>query len=207
MTLAARRAAGGDQFDRLPDDAFGQLPRVADGRGAAQKPRPHAVERGQPAQTPQHVGEVGTEDAAIGVQFVDHHEAQPAKEPFPLRMVRQHRGMQHVRVGNDQPRAGADRAASGRGRVAVVGGHRQRQPRFPYQAVQLVALILGQRLGREQVQGAGVRVFDALLQDRQVVGQRLARGGGRDQHHVAAGTGQLEAALLMGVPRGDAAPL
>ena len=70
-----------------------------------------------------------------------------------------------------------------------------------------MALILGQRLGREQVQGAGVRVFDALLQDRQVVGQRLARGGGRDQHHVAAGTGQLEAALLMGVPRGNAAPL
>ena len=61
-----------------------------------------------------------TENAAVRVDFVDHDISQIGKERRPLRMVRQHRGVQHVRVREHEIRFAANAAALGGGRVAVV---------------------------------------------------------------------------------------
>ena len=51
--------------------------------------------------------------------------------------------------------------------------------------VQLGELVLRERLGREEVERAGVRVLQDAVEDRQVVAERLARGGRRDDDDVA----------------------
>ena len=46
----------------------------------------------------QHVGNVGTEDAAVGVHLVHHHVAEVAQEAPPARVVGKNALMEHVRV-------------------------------------------------------------------------------------------------------------
>ena len=71
--------------------------------------------------------------------------------------------------------------------------------------LQLGLLILGERLGGEEVQRPGVRVFEDGVQDGQVVAHGLAAGGGGDHDDVAAGQGVLDRLGLVGVQPIDAA--
>ena len=117
--------------------------------------------------------------------------------------------MQHVRVAEHDVRAVADRSARVLGRVAVVGEHAELERRLPGQplgqAVQLGQLVLGQRLGRKQVQGAARRIGHDGVQDGHVVAERLA-GRRRGRHdHVASRQGVRHRLGLVRVDLIDAA--
>ena len=80
-----------------------------------------AIEAGDALQPAQHVAEVASEDAAIGVQFVHDDVAQIFEETCPAGVVRQNTGVQHVRICQDDVAFFADGFAGIGGRVAVIG--------------------------------------------------------------------------------------
>ena len=103
-------------------------------------------------------------------------------------MVRQDAHVQHVRVAQHQMRTFTDRAARILRRVAVVGKRADRgvllQPLGQRQ--QLGQLVLGQRLGREQIERACRRIAQDGTEHRRVVAEGLARCGRRDRDDVTA---------------------
>ena len=93
-------------------------------------------------------------------------------------MVGEDADVQHVRVGEDEVGAVADGAALLARRVAVVD--RVAQEARP-QLGQLSRLVLGERLGRIEIQGARASVGGERVEHRQVERERLAaRRAGRD---------------------------
>ena len=109
--------------------------------------------------------------------------------------------VEHVGVGEDQVAALADRRALLARRVAVVdrGPDRLVQP----ERVERARLVLGERLGRVQVQRAGGAVGGQHLERRQLEAQRLARRGpGRDDRRAVER--RSSACGLVGVELGDA---
>ena len=180
--LGPRGAVARHQPHLVANQLLGQLHRVGD-RGAGQhEPRLGAVGQRQPAQAAQHVGHVRAEHAAVGVRLVHHHPGQVCQQVAPLGVVGQRTHVQHVGVGQDQVGARADGAPLLLRRVAVV----DRGPQVgQLQRVQRARLILGQRLGRVEVQRARRAVAAEGVQHRQVEGQRLAAGGARGHDRVA----------------------
>ena len=79
-----------------------------------------AVGAGEPPQPAQHVGHVRAEHPAVDVRLVDHHPGEVGEHVAPVAVVGQHAHVQHVRVGQDQVGALADRPALLARRVAVV---------------------------------------------------------------------------------------
>jgi len=65
--------------------------------------------------------------------------------------------------------------------------------------MQLVHLVLAERLGREQVQGPGLGILETALQDREVVAEGLSTGGRRDHDLVAASPGMGAGLALVGI--------
>ena len=148
---------------------------------------------------------MAAEDAAVVVQLVHHDVAEVLEEADPLVVVGQDAGVEHVGVGDDDVAGLADGPAGGGRGVAVVGERLDvGADRFD-QSVKLGLLVLGERLGREEVEGAGVRVFEDGVEDRQVVAEGLAAGGRRDDDDVAAGQRVLDRLGLVGVELVDAA--
>ena len=194
-----RRAIVADHPGAEPGQQLKVLGRVGDGGGSGDECRgrshtwlgrpqgiaPTLVNGTHPPQPPQHARDLRTENAAVGVRLVDHDVAQVAEELGPQRVVGQDAGVEHVGVGQQHARAAADTAARGLGRVAVVGGGQRVDdplPRGLHQRIPLAELILCQRLGRVDVQGARQRITRQRLQHRHVKAQRLAAGrrGGDD---------------------------
>ena len=142
-------------------------------------------------QAAQHVGEVAAEHAPVGVQFVDDDVAEVLEEPRPSRVVRQHAGMEHVGIAEDDVGAGANRAPRVGRRVAVVGEDAdvalRRRADDLREPLEFGELVLSERLGGEQVQRPGTGLAQDRAQDGPVVAERLARGGGRDDDDVAPG--------------------
>ena len=104
-----RRAVVVDQLERRPDQPLGQLDRVGDRRRGEQEARLRAVGARHPAQPPQHVGDVGAEDAAVGVGLVDDDPVEVGEEVAPALVVGQQADVEHVGVGEDEVVAAADR--------------------------------------------------------------------------------------------------
>ena len=92
-----------------------------------------------------------------------------------------------------------------RGRVAVVDRGRQVGGRRGHDLLELGGLVLGQRLGREEVEGATARASEEGVEDRQVVAERLPARGRRDHDRVASGTHVVEGLPLVDVEPLDAA--
>ena len=96
--------------------------------------------------------------------------------------------VQHIRVGEHPPGVRAHPVPLGHRGVAVItsrahlgqaqGGHRP-------------DLVGPQRLGGCEVQRGGLVIDQQVGEYRQLVGQRLARGGTGRHHDMAAGPGQL----------------
>ena len=102
-------------------------------------------------EPPQHIGEVAAEDAPIGVELVDDDVAEILEEVHPLGVMRQDSRVEHVGIGQHQVGACAHRAPRVLRRVAVISVHAHVGQRLG-QRRQLGQLILGQRLGREQIE-------------------------------------------------------
>ena len=134
---------------------------------------------------------MAAEHAAIGVQLVEDDVAQVFEDARPLRVVRQDAGVQHVRVREDDVAAFANGFARVAGRVAVVGEDAELIVEARGEVVELGELILRERLGGEEVEGARVGVFKNGVEDREVVAERFPGGGGSDDDEVFSGAGEV----------------
>ena len=200
----AGRAAVADCFQLILDQRAAVLGGVADGGRAQDELRAHTVERAYPLEPADHVGHVGAEHATVGVDLVDHHVAQVLEELRPLGVVRQDRLVEHVRIADHDVAVDADRLARIARGVAVEGGRAKPEAAGGVELKQFGHLVLGQRLGREQVQRLGT-LLHRRGHHRQRVAQRLARSGGRGDDEVAAVPGRLPCLGLVRVERLDTA--
>ena len=119
--------------------------------------------------------------------------------------------MQHVRVGDEQPGLLAETGSLGGRGVAVIRRGEQRgdgralgREVMP-PGVQLVELVMAQRLGGKEIEGAGVVVAQQRVQHGQVIAERLAAGRGRDDGHRVARARTGDGLGLMRVELCDAA--
>ncbi len=96
---------------------------------------------------------MGPEDPPVNVHFIDYHVNQLLEKVRPARVIGQDSGVKHVRIGQQQPCVLANSGAVLAGGIAVVDGNRDmvlvRQELF-----ERLCLILGERLGGEQIQRA-----------------------------------------------------
>ncbi|GAA1320238.1 hypothetical protein GCM10009647_052490 [Streptomyces sanglieri] len=190
--LAARRGVVGDLLDRETGEAAGRDGGFRRSGGGEEEDRVGAVTGAQAAEPAYDLGDVGAEDAAVGVALVDDDEAQGAQEGGPAGVGREYPAVQHVGVGQDvvgvlaHPLAFLDRGVTvvDRGPDGVAERRRELLHGTP--------LVGRQGLGGRQVQGGGptaVRGLGAVEQgaeDRGEVGERLAgRGAGGDDHGFA----------------------
>ena len=193
-------AVFGDGMKRPVRQRAGQVFGVADGGRAGHVGRLAAVGGAHPVQAPQQVQHVGAEHAAVGVQLVDHHVAQPCKERRPRLVEGQQPGVQHVRRGDEHVRRrSANLPAPVRRGVAVVDVNAEAAAQALQEDSQLVVLILLQGLEREDVERVRVGVLQQGGDDRHVVNQGLAAGRRRRHHDVVAIQGLADALGLMAV--------
>ena len=183
---AARRAGAPSEStiaNGLPAEPAGELHRVGDRRRGADEARLGAVDPGDPLQPPQHVGHVRAEHPAVGVGLVDDHAAQVGEEVSPALVVRQHRHVEHVRVGEHQVRAAPDPRAIVPRRVAVVDRVAElaagRAPRAFAPGPERAPWS-----GRRRA--PGLRVGGDRVEHREVERHRLARGRAAGDDHVPA---------------------
>ncbi len=142
--------------------------RVAGGGGREHEHGRPLVPGQHPLEPAQEQRDVRAEHPAIDVAFVDDDEGQPAQEAAPLAVSGQDRPVQHVRVGEDQPRVGADPVPLRGRRVTVVPGRPEIGQVEPGDRPQLIG---GERLRRGQVERGRPRVLGQLGQHRQQIGQ------------------------------------
>ena len=83
------------------------------------------VKGGYAFQPADHVGDMRTENAAVGVQFVNDDEFQVAKEFVPVGVMRQDARVEHVGIGEQEVGGLPDFGAGGGGGVAVVNASDQ----------------------------------------------------------------------------------
>ena len=110
-------------------------------------------------------GELATRLTGSEFRLIDDDPAEVGEEVAPLRMVGQQADVQHVGVCEHEVGAAADRRALLARGVAVID--RLAQIRRP-QLVQLSRLVLGQCLGRIQVERPRAGVARQHVEDRQV---------------------------------------
>ena len=108
--------------------------------------------------------------------------------------------MEHVGIGEDQVRATPDLRPVLARSVAVVD---RVAKRLQSERGQLSCLVLGERLGRVEVEGPVAVVPGELVEDGQVEGQRLARRGAAGDDRIPLGC-CLQRLELVRVERLDA---
>jgi hypothetical protein len=133
-----------------------ELDRVGDRRAREQEPRGGAVDLGGAPQPPQDVAHVGAEHAAVDVRFVDDDEREVREQLIPGLVMRQDPDVEHVGIGEDHVRALANGRPLASGRVTVVD--READRLLEAEPVQRARLVLGERLGRVEVESARGRV-------------------------------------------------
>ena len=206
VLAAGRRAVVVDDGDRRLEDPLGKLPGIRDRGGGADEDRIRPVVGADPAQPADDVGDVAAEQPPVRVELVDDDVAQVLEQLEPLRVVRKDGRVEHVRVGDDHLPGGPDDGANVRRCVAVVRVRLQADVGGAGQGAQLDELIGGEGLGGEEVERAGGGVLRDRIEDREVVAERLARCGRRDDDDVPAHGHRLVRGRLVGVRRLDAAP-
>ena len=205
---AARGTVVGDECHLAACDVLGVFARVGDRGRAADELRRGTVVAADPVEAPDHVGEVGSEDAAVRVDFVDDHVAQVGEEPVPAGVVGQNPLVEHIGVRQHEIAAVAQSATEILGRVPVVGSGEERLvPGGGLEPAEGAQLILCERLGRVEVEGAGERIPEDRFDDRHVVAERLAGGGAGDDDDAAAGSDMFDCLGLVRVETLNAARL
>jgi hypothetical protein len=161
----------------------------------------------QPEEPPEDVRDVAAEHAAVGVQLVDDDDPYLLEQLEPLRVMRQDRRVEHVRVRDDDLAGGPDRGADRGRRVAVVCRRRDLQVAGPGESRELRHLILAEGLRREQEQGPRRGVLGQRLEDGQGVAECLAGRRRGDDHDVLAAVDRGDRVGLVRVERPNAALL
>ena len=144
-------------------------------------------------------------DAAIVVQLVDNHIAQVFEVTGPARVVRQDAAVQHVGIRQHDVGALTDSLARVLRGIAVVSESADLGAHLLEGLVEFVKLIFGQRLGREQIQGARAGIAQQQVHHGQVVTERFAAGGGSHDDHIAPGLDVPEGFRLVRIQARDAA--
>ena len=145
-------------------------------------PEPASVEA-DPPEAVEQVGDVAPEDAPEGVELVDDDVAQAHEERGPAVVVGEDPDVEHLGVGQHHVGRPPEGCPLLHRRVAVVGHcpHPRHEPR-----PQGPQLVVGQRLGRVEVEGPGLRVGEDALEGREVEAEALAAGrAGRDDRVLA----------------------
>ena len=144
---------------------------------------------------------MAAEDTAVHVRLVQYHVAQLMQELGPAFVARQDADVKHVRVAEeDGRRASQERPLVLRG-VPVVDG---RDDAGHVEPVELACLVLGERLGGEEEEGARLRVGGEGLEGGQLVAEALAARRPRADDDVVAGRQQVARGGLMTVKRMNA---
>ena len=125
------------------------------------------------AQAPQHVADMRAEDAAVHMRLVDDDEGQIGEHVAPRVMVGQDPNVEHVRIGENQVAPLADRGAFLARGVAVVD--RRADHLVHAEGMQRTRLVLGQRLGRVQVESPRGPIGAQNLKGGELKAQRFAR--------------------------------
>ena len=204
---ARRRAVAIDEPGRATGQLRGELAGVPDRRRRAHDDRVRAVVGAQAEQSAQDVGDVAAEDAAVRVQLVDDDDPDLLEELEPLRVMREDRGVEHVRVGHHDLPGSPDGRPDRRRCVAVVRRCRDLERARAGELGELRHLVLAERLGGKEEQGPRRRILGQRLQDRQRVAQRLARRGRGHDDDIVPGVDRLDRLRLVAVQRGDPAVL
>ena len=200
LALCVSRCVRLDDRRCLAGQCERELTWIRDRGGGQQELGLGAVDAGEPPQPPQHVADVGAEDAAVDVCLVDDDVAQVVQHVAPPIVVGEDADVQHVRVRQDHVRAAPDLPPPLGLRVAVVDRGTKSRQAEPREAARL---ILGQRLRRVEVQGACGRLARDRVEHREVESERLpGRRTGRDDDVLAA-CGRLPRLGLMGVEAAD----
>ena len=135
------------------------------------EPRVGAVLPAEAPQAAHDLGDVAAEHAAVDVRLVQYHVAQLVQELGPALVAGQDADVQHVGVGEQDRRRAPQQRPLVLRRVAVVdGGCHAGQA----EAVELARLVLGERLGGEEEQGARLGVGGERLEDGELVAEALA---------------------------------
>jgi hypothetical protein len=184
----SRGAVGLDDLELPPGEHRRQLAGIRDRRRRGDELGPGAVKVRDPLEPPQHLGDVGAEDAAVGVELVDHHHGEVAEEALPGGVVGQDAGVQHVGRRDEHVRRIVPQLAPLRGGgVAVVDRDADPRARNAQRArvlLQAPALVLLERLQGKEVERAGLRVRQRAPEHREVVDQRLAARRRRGEDDV-----------------------
>ena len=114
VAFARRRAVLIDQQHFSAGHSLGEFLGIADRRAAADKSWMGSVKRADAFEPAQNVCEIRTENAAIGVNFINHDVFQVFKELDPFRVMRQNALMQHIRIRHHNVSCLPDRRARGR---------------------------------------------------------------------------------------------
>lgn len=136
-----------DKGDRAANEGLGQLAGVGNGGAAQDKLRMAAIKFAQAHETPQHIGQVGTEYATVSVNFINDNVAQVFKELDPLGVVGKNAAVQHVRIGDHNVARLAHSTPSRAGRVSIVGVGLDVHAHGLDELVQFADLVRGQGLG------------------------------------------------------------
>src|SRR5262249_13200438 len=107
--------------------------------------------------------------------------------------------VQHVGIAQDDVAFGTHGRARILWRVAVIGENADFAGQIVGPFHQVIELVVGQGFGRIEVEGSSNRVLKDTLQHRQVVAKRLARSGGRNDHHILPIFGKFKGSGLMRV--------
>src|SRR5207245_2212507 len=164
----------------------GEVERGGDGRRCADESWGRPVEGADALQAPDDVGDLASEQPAIRMQLVDDDELEAGEKSSPARVVRKDARMQHVRVGHHDVAGLANGCASTWCGVAVVRVDPDVDGEPVFESAQLRELILGKRFCRIYIEGPSLGVLEQALQNREVVPERLAAGGGCNHDRLAA---------------------
>ncbi len=157
-----------DRRDGEAAQLGGQLTRVADGCAREAERRRGSIVLTEASQPAEHVGDVAPEDAAQGVQLVDHHVPEPEQEVGPTRVRREDPHVEHLGIGEDHVGVLAGPGPVVGGGVTVVGDSPQsgHQP-----GPQRAELVLRERLRREHEQRGLAPVRHHRFDDRDLVAE------------------------------------
>lgn len=207
--LAARGGVVGHLPDRQARQASGCDRGIRRRGRGQQEDRIGPVAGAQAAQATQDLGDVGAEDAPVGVALVDHDEPQGAQEGRPAGVGRQDPAVQHVGVGQDVVRVLPHPFAFLDGGVAVVDRGPDGVAERGRERLHRAPLVGCQGLGGGEVQGGGptaVRGLGAVqegAEDRCEVREGLPGGRAGGDHDRFAVQRVLRRSRLMRPRMGD----